>query len=207
MIQPIIVFDFGGVLIDWDPRHLYRKMFNGDDQSVEAFLEETRFFEWNLQQDAGRPFENALTEISSRYPQHSEKFISYVRRFNETIAGPIWPTVTILEKLKNYGYSLFGLSNWSAETFPIIRAQYQFFNWFEDILISGEVGMVKPDPAIFHLLLDRIGCESNDCLFIDNSIHNIDAARNLGFKTIHYTSSDQLVQDLDQIGVGNLSFD
>ncbi len=182
--------------MDWDPRYLYRKLLNGDEQAVEQFLKEVRFFEWNVQQDAGRPFHDAILEICSRYPQHCELIRAYDQRYEESISGPIWATVEILRELKTLGYPLYGLSNWPAEKFPPVRDKYEFFSWFDDIMISGDVRLAKPDPAIFHLLSERIGHPPQDCLYIDDALHNIDVASELGFQVIHFKSADQLKDDL-----------
>ncbi len=194
--SPAIIFDYGGVLVDWDPRYLYRKLLNGDEQAVEQFLKEVRFFEWNVQQDAGRPFHDAILEICSRYPQHCELIRAYDQRYEESISGPIWATVEILRELKTLGYPLYGLSNWPAEKFPPVRDKYEFFSWFDDIIISGDVRLAKPDPAIFRLLSERIGHAPQDCLYIDDALHNIDVASELGFQVIHFQSADQLKDDL-----------
>lgn len=190
--HPAIIFDFGGVLIDWNPRYLYNKLLNGDQQAVENFLLETHFFEWNLQQDAGRSFSEALEEICSRYPQYCNLLRAYDERYEESISGPIWPTVEILRTLKAAGYPLYGLSNWPAEKWRQVSPKYSFFGWFDDIVISGEVGLAKPDPRIFHLTLERIGRPADECLYIDDSAHNIQVAAQLGFHAIHFRSPEEL---------------
>jgi 2-haloacid dehalogenase len=193
---PAVVFDFGGVLIDWDPRYLYRKVFAGDEQAVERFLQDIRFFEWNVQQDAGRSFHQAIAEICDRFPQHCELIKAYDERYEESISGPIWETVQILKELKKAGYPLCGLSTWPAEKLPPVRDKYEFFSWFDDIVISGEVGLAKPDPAIFELVLKRIGHDPQECIYIDDAEHNIQVACKLGFLTIHFSSPEQLRREL-----------
>jgi 2-haloacid dehalogenase len=195
------VFDFGGVLIDWNPRYLYRKVFNNDEQSVERFLNEVGFFEWNHLQDAGRPFSEAVSELCDRHPEHCDLIRLYDERYEESISGPIEASVVILQKLHTAGYHLYGLSNWPAEKFPVVRQKYNFFNWFDSILISGEVHLAKPDPSIFRLLLDQINRPAKECLLIDDSSANIWAAETLGFRTILYQSSQQLQEQLNQMGV------
>ena len=198
---PAIIFDYGGVLVDWDPRYLYRKVFAGDEQAVERFLKEVRFFEWNLQQDAGRPFHTAIAEVCASYPHYCEQIKAYDERYEESISGPIWGTVEILRELKEAGYSLYGLSNWPAEKWRQVSPKYEFFGWFADIVISGEVKLAKPDPAIFQLLLERIGRPAGECLYIDDAPHNIEAARGLGFQTILFESPEQIGKDLKTMGV------
>jgi 2-haloacid dehalogenase len=196
-----IIFDFGGVLIDWNPRYLYRKFFDGDTASMERFLTEIRFHEWNLEQDRGRPFSSAVAELCERFPTRAELIKAYDERWEESIAGPIQTTVTILGRLKQGGYRLHGLSNWSVEKFAIVRPRYEFFSWFDTILVSGEVRLVKPDPRIFAVLLDRIGSKPEECLFIDDSMRNVIVADQLGFKAIHFESAERLDEELRSLVV------
>jgi len=196
-----IVFDFGGVLLDWNPRNLYRRFFQDDFEAMERFLTEIRFMEWNTHQDRGRPFKEGVSILSSQFPQYSRLIQAFHEHWEESIGGEIAGTVEIARKLKQKGYPLFGLSNWSAETFPIARRKYPFFDIFDDIVLSGEVKLIKPDAAIFRLLLRRIGRPAEDCLLIDDSPANIAVARELRFVTIHYKSSSQLKSELVQIGL------
>ena len=199
--QPTIVFDFGGVLLDWNPRHLYRKIFHGDEKAMERFLDEIHFMEWNLQQDAGRPFAEAVEIHCQQFPDYCDLIRAYHKRWEESIAGPIQPVIKILSKLKGSGYPLVGLSNWSDETFQTVRYKYEFLDWFDDIIISGAVKLVKPDPRIFELLLHRINRPAETCVLIDDSHANIDVARQLGMQTIHFQSAEQLVGELNDLGI------
>ncbi len=199
-VSPAIVFDFGGVLLHWDPRHVYRKRFSSAE-AMEAFLVEIGFAAWNLEQDRGRPFAVGVAELSRRFPQYADLIRAYHEHWEESIAGPISGTVALLAALKRAGYPLYGLSNWSAETFARIRPRYAFFDWFDAMVISGQVGLVKPDPAIFALLLGRVGRAAKECLFIDDGEDNIAAARALGFQTIRYETSEQLEVELCRRGV------
>jgi len=199
--KPCIVFDFGGVLLDWNPRHLYRKIFKGDEEAMERFLEEIHFMDWNLQQDAGRPFAEAVEVHCQQYPQHCDLIRAYHKRWKESISGPLQPVVEILSKLKESGYPLVGLSNWADETFQQVRHQYEFMDWFDDIIISGAVKLVKPDPRIFELLLDRIQRPAEACVLIDDSRANIEVAQQLGMQTIHFQSAEQLAAELGDLGV------
>jgi 2-haloacid dehalogenase len=196
--QPALVFDFGGVLIEWDPRHLYRKVFNGDMQAVETFLLESKFMEWNIQQDAGRPFSEAVDEYCIRMPQYCELIRLYDQRYEESIKGPDWHTVEILQELKKAGYPLYGLSNWPAEKWRLVRPKYEFFGWFDHILISGEVMLAKPDPRIFSLFLEQVGRPAEQCLYIDDSLQNIRVSGQMGFQTIHFRSAIQLREELQK---------
>lgn len=195
-----VVFDFGGVLVDWNPRYLYRTLFD-DEAAVEGFLEEIGFDAWNLQQDRGRPFREAVAELSRRFPHHADKIAAYHHRWRESVAGPIAGTVEILRELRTAGRTLYGLSNWSAETFALVRAEYDFFTWFEAIVLSGEEKVCKPDTRIFDILVERSGHRPAHLLFIDDAPANIAAAEALGFQAIRFGSSDQLRRDLQRRGV------
>jgi 2-haloacid dehalogenase len=199
--RPTIIFDFGGVLLNWDPRHLYRKYFNGDEQAMERFLSEVDFFSWNLHQDAGRPFSEGVAQGCAQHPDYCELLKIYDEHYPESIIGPISGSVEILKDLKQAGYSLFGLSNWSAEKFNLVRGQYEFLDWFEQILLSGEARLAKPDPRIFHLMLEKVGRPAAECLLIDDSPKNIETAQRLGFQTIHFQSPEQLCQALADKGI------
>jgi len=201
-----IVFDFGGVLLDWDPRYLYRKIFAGDLDAMERFLAEIDFYNWNLQQDQGRPFAVAVTELSRQFPQYATLIQAYDERWEESIGGLIQPTIEILRALKQAGLPLYGLSNWSAETFRFFSPKHEFFSWFDDILVSGEVKLVKPDPRIFAVFLERIGRSAAECLLIDDSQANLTVAARLGFKTIHFQSPEQLEAALKQFGLLDNSY-
>jgi 2-haloacid dehalogenase len=196
-----IIFDFGGVLINWDPHELFKKYFANDNLAVDIFLEEINFSAWNLSQDKGYPFAQAVNDLSTLFPKYSHLIHAYDKEWEETITGTISGTVEILHKLKANGYRLYGLTNWSAEKFSIVRRKYQFFDLFEDIVVSGEVKIIKPDPAIFNLLLLRINRQPVECLIIDDSQLNLESARNMGFKTIHYLNPDQLEMELELMGI------
>jgi 2-haloacid dehalogenase len=196
-----IIFDFGGVLLDWNPRNLYRRFFQNDREAMEKFLSEIRFMDWNAQQDKGRPFREGVAILSSQYPQYRHLIQAYHEYWEESIVGEISGTVEIVKKLKQKGYPLYGLSNWSAETFPIARRKYPFFDLFDDIILSGEVKLIKPETEIFHLLLKRIDKVAEECLLVDDSDINISVAQKLGFVTIHYQSPDQLKSELTRIGL------
>lgn len=195
-----IVFDFGGVLFDWNPHYLYRKYFN-DAEAVERFLSTIGFAEWNAQQDRGRPFAQAVAELSAQFPEHADLIRAYDERWIESLGGVIQPTVDILRSLKEAGYPLYALSNWSAEKYQLVRARYEFLSWFQDIVISGAVKIAKPDPRIFELLLGKIKQPAENCLLIDDSVDNIKVARGLGFATIRLESPEQLRMELVQIGL------
>jgi 2-haloacid dehalogenase len=199
--SPAIVFDFGGVLIDWNPRYLYQKLFADNAEAMERFLDEIGFDAWNLEQDRGRAFAVAVSELSGRFPHYADFIRAYDERWEESIGGAIEPTVALLGALKQSGYALFGLSNWSAETFRRIRPRFSFFAWFDTIILSGEVQIIKPDPRIYAILLERVGRPAAECLFIDDSPANVAVAEQLGFKTIRFESPEQLAGELTVRGL------
>ncbi|NMB90002.1 MAG: HAD family phosphatase [Chloroflexi bacterium] len=199
---PLIVFDIGGVLLDWNPYHLYRHYFNDDAEAVKRFLAEIGFHQWNVEQDKGlHPFDASVAELARRHAHYYTEVMAYGERWEETVSGPIQPTVDLLYELRDAGYPLYGLSNWDAEKFAVVRRKYAFMDCFEDIIVSGEVRLVKPEPPIYNLLLERTGREAGECLFIDDSLNNVTGAKNLGFQTIQFTSPQQLRQEMEQRGI------
>ncbi len=198
--RPAVIFDFGNVLLDWNPRYLYRKLL-ADEAKIERFLKEVDFYAWNQLQDEGRPFAEAVAELSGRFPAYSDLIRAYDERYPESISGPIWGTVEILRALKTEGYELYALSNWALEKFRLMRERYEFFGWFKEIVLSGEVRLIKPDPRIFTLTLERIGRPADECLLIDDSADNIATAQALGFRTIHFHSPEQLGAELQRMGL------
>lgn len=199
--KPTIIFDLGAVLIDWDRRHLYTKLFNGRTAELDYFLDNVCTLAWNAEMDAGRPFAEAVAAKIAEFPQYKPYIAAYHTRWDEMIAGTIDDTIQILAELIEAGYSTAALSNWSAETFPLIRPRFEFLNWFDEIVLSGEVKANKPDPAIYHILLERINRRPQDCIFIDDSLANIQAAQQLGFQVVHFQSSAQLRLELEKLGI------
>jgi len=195
-----ILFDIGGVLLEWDPHRLYRRYFE-QPHEIDHFLAEINFPAWNLEQDRGRPFAQAVAELSAQFPQHAHLIRAYHKQWEESIVGPIPGTTRILQQLKQAGFPLYGISNWSHETFPLIRKKYPFFDLLDDIVLSGAVKLVKPDPRIFRLTLNRIGRSADECLLIDDSPANIASAQNLGLATVQFHSSRQLERELHLLGL------
>ena len=198
----VVVFDLGGVLIDWNPRYLYRQLFE-DEAAMELFLAEVCHSAWNEEQDRGRTFADAVEEAAALYPEQRALIEAYHQRWDEMLAGPIEGTVAILADLKEAGHELHALTNWSAEKFPIARERYAFLTWFETVLVSGEHGLIKPDARIFELLLERIGREASACIYIDDSAKNIAAAEALGFEAIHFQGPEELRGELTGLGLLN----
>ena len=195
-----IVFDFGNVLIGWDPRRVYRDVL-GSDSAIDAFFDEVGFAEWNLEQDRGRSWSDAVTQLAARFPHRGELIRAFDAQWDQSITGPIEGTVRILEKLHATGYRLIGLTNWSSDKFAMTRPRYPMFDLFEEIIVSGDVRLVKPDPEIFRLMLRLIGSTASECLFIDDSAANITAAKSLGFRTIHFQEPAQLERELREQGM------
>ena len=200
--QPItaIIFDLGNVLIGWDARLLYNRLLP-DPETVDRFLEQIRFMEWNAQQDAGRPFREGVAELSQQFPQYAELIHAYDTHWEESLTEPYAETVELVRELKDAGWPLYLLSNFSMEKFELIRDKHDFFSLFDDMIISGEYKIVKPDPAIFTLTLQRANRQAGECIFIDDSLTNIQAAKNLGFHTIHFQSPTQLREELKKLSI------
>ena len=196
-----IIFDFGNVLLEWNPRYVYQRYFPNDPEGMENFFREVDFMRWNAQQDKGRSFRDGVAELSGRFPKYSHLIQAYHDHWKDSIGNAITGTVNIMKQLKRARYLLYGFSNWSAETFPYARENYDFFDMFDDILISGSVGFVKPEPEIYQIMLDKVGRPAHECLFIDDSLPNIDQANKMGFVTIHFESPGQLQTELNQLGI------
>jgi 2-haloacid dehalogenase len=190
-----VVFDLGGVLIDWDPRHLYRKLL-ADEAAVEEFLATVCTPEWNAELDRGRPFAEGVAELVERHPEHAANIAAYHERWPEMVAGDIPGTVEVLAELRAAGVPLYALTNWSGETFAITRGRFEFLEWFDGLLVSGEERVTKPDPAIFRLLLDRFGLDPAATVFVDDAEANVAAARRLGIDAIRFTGPDDLRREL-----------
>ncbi len=197
----IVVFDLGGVLVDWDPRHLYRKLFAGDEAAMEHFLATVCTPDWNRRQDTGRSFAEGARLLKLEHPDRAELIDAYGARFDEMMAGPIAGSVEILSELKDRGTRLYGLSNWSSETYPPALMRFGFLQWFEGILISGEAKLIKPDPRIFELLLERFAIDPRRAVFIDDVAINAAAARPFGMHAIHFTNPAALRAELASLGL------
>jgi 2-haloacid dehalogenase len=195
-----VIFDLGGVLVDWDPRYLYGQLFDDPDE-MESFLAEVTTAEWNAHQDAGRPWAKAVELLVAEHPQRRELIEAFHRRWPEMLAGEIPGTVDVLADLRAAGVRLIALSNWSAETFPVARKRFDFLAWFEGIVISGDVGVNKPDPRIFDHITEQFGIEPSAAVFIDDSSANVDAAKALGFRAIRFTDATALRRELTRLGL------
>ena len=195
------MFDLGGVLLDWNPRHLYRKLFPGDETAMEQFLVNVCTTEWNQRQDAGRSFADAARELLPHHAEKLELIEAFGKRFDEMIAGAIQGSVDLLRELKERGVPLYAITNWSAETFPPQRARFPFLAWFDGIVVSGMEGVIKPDPRIFQVLFERYGVDPRASVFIDDVAGNAAAAEALGIRGIHFRSPEQLRLELVSVGL------
>jgi len=194
------IFDLGGVLIDWDPRHLYRKLIP-DETERERFLAEICSPQWNLEQDRGRSWAEACSVLRAQHPEHGGLIDAFHLRWREMLGGPIEESVQILRELKVDGVRLFGLTNWSRETFPIALELYDFLGWFEAIVVSGQERLVKPDPQLYRLLLERHALEPTTLVYIDDNAKNAAAAGELGMHGIHFTNPAALRNKLTALGL------
>jgi 2-haloacid dehalogenase len=196
-----VVFDLGGVLIDWNPRHLYRSLFDGDEAAMERFLADVTTPAWNAEQDAGRPWQDAVDLLVAQHPDRRDLIVAYREHWTDMLAGPIQGTVEVLTDLQRAGVRLAAITNWSAETFPVAKQRYPFLGWFETIVVSGEEGIVKPDARIFRLVLERTGMRAASTVFVDDSPTNVAAATALGFTSILFRDPDALRAELETLGL------
>jgi 2-haloacid dehalogenase len=198
-----IVFDLGGVLLDWDPRHLYRKLFDGDDAMMERFLAEVCTMEWHHAHDLGVPPERTCAALAQAHPEQAELIWAWSRRSEEMVSGPIEGTVVLLRELKAAGVPCYALTNMERETYPLRRARYPFMTWFDGTVVSGFEGVAKPDARIFELLLDRFDLEPSATVMIDDSRVNVTAARGAGMQAIEFESPERLRRRLEEAGLLN----
>jgi 2-haloacid dehalogenase len=196
-----IIFDLGAVLIDWNPRYMYRNIFSNEEE-MESFLAEVCTSDWNEEQDAGRPLLEGTEILVKQHPHHEENIRAFYTRWEEMLGEAFHDTVEIFKQLKESDkYKIYALTNWSAETFPIAQQRFDFLNWFDGVVVSGEEKMRKPTPEFYHILLDRYDVKPEEALFIDDNYRNILAAEKLGIKCIHFTSEQQLESELKELNV------
>lgn len=196
-----IVFDLGGVLIDWNPRYVYRSIFDTEDE-MNAFLRDICTMEWNIQQDAGRSLAEATAVLIAKHPAWAEQIKVYYSRWEEMLGGPIAGTVEILsEFIEDDRYRVYALTNWSAETFPIAQSRYEFLAWFRGIVVSGTEKCIKPDPEIYRILFDRYKLIPAESIFIDDNPDNVQASIDLGMPAIRFQNPSQLREELENRGI------
>ena len=193
-----VVFDFGGVLVDWNPHHLYDKYF-GSSEKATWFLENICRYSWNLQMDKGKPFSEGVAELQAIYPEWSEAIGIYHTRWIEMMGGEVEGTPDLLRRLKAAGYRVFGLSNWSMETFPLVRDEFPIFKELEGKVISGEELMVKPEPEIYHCLFKRYGLVPEESIFVDDNADNVAASIREGMPAIRFVGAQELERELREV--------
>lgn len=196
-----VVFDLGGVLVDWDPRHLYRKVFAGDEAAMEVFLATVCTPDWNARQDAGRPWAEAVASLVREFPADRERIVAFHERWPEMLGGPIEGTVAILGELRARGMPTYALSNWSAEMFPVARARYPFLGLFDGIVISGEERVAKPDSRLFRVLFERYRLDPRSTIFVDDMERNLVVAAEMGMLALQFTGPAALRADLRALGL------
>ena len=197
-----IIFDLGGVLVDWNPEYVFLDVFEGDRKKMQWFFDEVCTFEWNENQDAGYPLEQATDDRIKLFPQYEEYIRMFYGRWEEMLGLPIDGSVEILKKLvDNPDYKVVALTNWSAETFHVALQKFDFLHWFEGIVVSGTEKTRKPFADIYRITLDRYQLDPVNSLFIDDNKRNIKAAQKLGIQTIHFQNPSQLETCLEILGV------
>jgi len=196
-----IIFDLGGVLIDWNPRYVYRKIFK-TEQEVDWFLQNVTTPEWNENQDAGYPLHKATEDLIAKHPEWEPEIKAYYGRWLEMLGEDIHETVEILHELKKTGkYKLYALTNWSAETFPHALERFEFFKTFDGVVVSGQEKMRKPSAEFYKTLMDRYHLDPGKTIFIDDSLRNVKGAEALGITGIHFHNPTQLRDELRRKGV------
>ena len=192
-----IIFDLGGVLIDWNPEYVYLDVFNGDREKMKWFFENICTHDWNENQDAGYPLAKATEERVALFPEHEELIRMYYGRWVDMLGEAISDTVEILDQLiSKKQHKIVALTNWSHETFPIALERFEFLHWFEGIVVSGEEKTRKPFKEIYETTLNRFNIKADQSIFIDDNLRNIEAANTLGINGVHFKSSKLLIDQL-----------
>lgn len=194
-----IIFDLGAVLIDWNPHYMYRTLFT-DEQEMKNFLATVCTSDWNEEQDAGRSLQEGTDILVAQFPEHEANIRAFYGRWEEMLGEPFHGTVELFRRLKASGkYKIYALTNWSAETFPLAVERYEFLNWFDGVVVSGTEKMRKPTLEFYQILIDRYEVNPQEALFIDDNYRNIVAAEKVGIKSIHFTSSERLEKELEDL--------
>lgn len=193
-----IIFDFGGVLLDWNPRYLYKSYFNNYEE-MEHFLADICNGEWNIRQDAGRPFAEAVKELQAKFPEYAEAIQMYDDDWEKMLKCELPESIDLLKELKFMGYGIYGLTNWSAEKIGYAFANYSFFSLFDGIVVSGVEKVVKPDRKIYEILLERYSLRPGECVFIDDNQDNVDMAKVLGINAIRFDNIGNVKEHLETL--------
>lgn len=194
-----IIFDFGGVLIDWNPEYLYKKVFKTEEE-MEYFLNNVCTYKWNVLQDAGRPLSEATAEKQQEFPEYKDEIAMYYGRWDEMLGGEIEENTRLVKPLSEK-YNTYGLTNWSAETIPVAIERYEFFKYLKGIVVSGDEKLIKPDKKLYQVLINRYGINPAESLFIDDNVANVQAALEMGFRVIHFTPEVDLEEELRKLNV------
>ncbi|WP_299527801.1 HAD family phosphatase [uncultured Lutibacter sp.] len=193
-----IIFDLGGVLVDWKPEYVYRKVFNGDEEKVQWFLNTICTPEWNIEQDGGRSIEEGVRLKIAEFPKYEDLIRLFYNEWEHMFSGPIIQNVELFKKLKiSKKYKIYALTNWSAEKWELAIELFPFFNNFDGIVVSGQEKTRKPNPEIYKILINRYKITPENAIFIDDNKENIIAAENIGLKGIHYKNPTQLLSTLN----------
>ena len=196
-----IIFDLGGVLIDWNPNYMYKKLIQ-DDEKRKWFLENICTSDWNEEQDGGRLIAEANNLLIEAFPEYKDWILAYYERWEEMLNGPIHGTVEVFKKIKDQkNHNIYALTNWSAETFPKALQIFDFLHWFDGRVVSGEEMTRKPYKDIYDIILSRFNIIPEQTLFIDDNLKNIKAAKELGIHCIHFKSPEQLKEELYNYGI------
>ncbi|MFI0429014.1 HAD family hydrolase [Mariniflexile sp. HMF6888] len=197
-----IIFDLGGVLIDWNPEYVFLDAFNGDREKMQWFFDNICTSEWNENQDAGYPLAQATKDLVEKFPEYEYYIKMFYGRWENMLGGSIDGTVKVLETLiKTEKYKLVALTNWSHETFPIAQKRFEFLRWFEGIVVSGDEKTRKPFKSIYDITLNRFNITPEKSLFIDDNLRNIEAANALGINGIHFETPEKLIQQLKEYNI------
>ncbi len=197
-----IIFDLGGVLIDWNPEYVFLDVFNGDRVKMQWFFDKICTMDWNENQDAGYPIAKATEERVTLFPEHEELIRMYYGRWVEMLGDSYKDSVDILKSLvNNKNYKVVALTNWSHETFPIALQRFDFLHWFEGIVVSGEEKTRKPFPEIYQTTLERFSIDANRSVFIDDNLRNVEASNALGINGIHFTNPETLIEQLKEFNI------
>ena len=197
-----IIFDLGGVLIDWNPEYVYLKVFNGDREKMQWFFDNICTSDWNENQDAGYPMQKATEERVAMFPEHEELIRMFYGKWENMLGDAIEGTVKILKHfIEDPNYKVVALTNWSHETFSIALEKFEFLHWFEGIIVSGEEKTRKPFKDIYDITLDRFDITAEHAVFIDDNLRNVKAAETLGINGIHFESPEQLLKQLQILNI------
>ncbi|GAB5403396.1 MAG: HAD-IA family hydrolase [Aureliella sp.] len=196
-----VVFDLGGVLVDWNPDYVFNKVFEGQLDRKEYFYQNVCTADWNEQQDAGREISVATNELVAKHPGWEAEIRAFYGRWEEMLGGPIAEVVDILKNLKESKLPVYALTNWSAETFPIAQRRYEFLSWFDGIVVSGVEKTRKPFGEFFQILFDRYNIDARRAFFVDDNLRNVAAARELGMHAVPFTTAEKLRSDLAEAGI------